>query len=190
MRFKLASSRASAKSHRHRVTAFTDSAARDGNRHSILSIYVHLDGSRIATSGLDAKIRVWSTTDPQPHVREVWPATQVFENPIFHRPATAYGETNSMLAESSLPIIPTLSKAQPPFFGPRAFAIRTRTGAISNPPHTLLLHICFLPGTMRTNPRSMPSGTKSQRRITLRRSQRPMGSLCYIQSRRAPSGSG
>lgn len=30
-------------------------------RHSIFSVHVHPDGSRIATGGLDAKVRIWST---------------------------------------------------------------------------------------------------------------------------------
>jgi protein HIRA/HIR1 len=40
-----------------------DSAKSDQNtkRLSIFSVHVHPDGSRIATGGLDAKIRIWST---------------------------------------------------------------------------------------------------------------------------------
>ncbi|KAG5638012.1 hypothetical protein H0H81_002280 [Sphagnurus paluster] len=40
-----------------------DSAKNDANakRLSIFSVHVHPDGSRIATGGLDAKIRIWST---------------------------------------------------------------------------------------------------------------------------------
>jgi protein HIRA/HIR1 len=42
----------------------TDSAAKNdqtAKRLSIFSVHVHPDGSRIATGGLDAKIRIWST---------------------------------------------------------------------------------------------------------------------------------
>ena len=40
-----------------------DSAKTEQNpkRLSIFSVHVHPDGSRIATGGLDAKIRIWST---------------------------------------------------------------------------------------------------------------------------------
>lgn len=40
-----------------------DSAKNDqyAKRASIFSVHVHPDGSRIATGGLDAKIRIWST---------------------------------------------------------------------------------------------------------------------------------
>jgi len=40
-----------------------DSAKNDqhAKRQSIFSVHVHPDGSRIATGGLDAKIRIWST---------------------------------------------------------------------------------------------------------------------------------
>ena len=40
-----------------------DSAKSDANakRLCIFSVHVHPDGSRIATGGLDAKIRIWST---------------------------------------------------------------------------------------------------------------------------------
>lgn len=40
-----------------------DSAKTDSNpkRLSIFSVHVHPDGSRIATGGLDAKVRIWST---------------------------------------------------------------------------------------------------------------------------------
>jgi protein HIRA/HIR1 len=43
---------------------FTDSAGKDdqnAKRQSIFSVHVHPDGSRIATGGLDSKIRIWST---------------------------------------------------------------------------------------------------------------------------------
>ncbi|KAG6379734.1 histone transcription regulator 1 [Boletus reticuloceps] len=36
-------------------------SAKDTKRLSIFSIHVHPDGSRIATGGLDAKVRIWST---------------------------------------------------------------------------------------------------------------------------------
>ena len=40
----------------------TDSAGKDDQKRlSIFSVHVHPDGSRIATGGLDAKIRIWST---------------------------------------------------------------------------------------------------------------------------------
>lgn len=41
-----------------------DSAGKDdqtAKRQSIFSVHVHPDGSRIATGGLDSKIRIWST---------------------------------------------------------------------------------------------------------------------------------
>ncbi|KAI0682933.1 WD40 repeat-like protein [Cytidiella melzeri] len=40
----------------------TDSSSKDQSKHlSIFSCHVHPDGSRIATGGLDAKVRIWST---------------------------------------------------------------------------------------------------------------------------------
>ncbi|KAI6021803.1 histone transcription regulator 1 [Pisolithus microcarpus] len=42
----------------HKDTAKSD---QDTKRQSIFSIHVHPDGSRIATGGLDAKVRIWST---------------------------------------------------------------------------------------------------------------------------------
>jgi protein HIRA/HIR1 len=36
-------------------------SAKDTKRLSIFSVHVHPDGSRIATGGLDAKVRIWST---------------------------------------------------------------------------------------------------------------------------------
>ncbi|KAH7882376.1 histone transcription regulator 1 [Phlebopus sp. FC_14] len=42
----------------HKDTAKTD---QDTKRLSIFSVHVHPDGSRIATGGLDAKVRIWST---------------------------------------------------------------------------------------------------------------------------------
>ncbi|KAF8886135.1 histone transcription regulator 1 [Infundibulicybe gibba] len=42
----------------HKDSAKTDQTAK---RLSIFSVHVHPDGSRIATGGLDAKIRIWST---------------------------------------------------------------------------------------------------------------------------------
>jgi protein HIRA/HIR1 len=42
----------------HKDSSKTDQNAK---RLSIFSIHVHPDGSRIATGGLDAKIRIWST---------------------------------------------------------------------------------------------------------------------------------
>lgn len=36
-------------------------SAKDTKRLAIFSIHVHPDGSRIATGGLDAKVRIWST---------------------------------------------------------------------------------------------------------------------------------
>ena len=43
---------------------YVDSGSKDAEnpkRLSIFSVHVHPDGSRIATGGLDAKIRIWST---------------------------------------------------------------------------------------------------------------------------------
>ncbi|KAH7919190.1 histone transcription regulator 1 [Leucogyrophana mollusca] len=51
-----------------------DSAAKgeqDAKRLSIFSVHVHPDGSRIATGGLDAKIRIWSTKPIINHASEL-----------------------------------------------------------------------------------------------------------------------
>jgi protein HIRA/HIR1 len=55
--------------HLHR----TDSSKTDHDtkRLSIFSIHVHPDGSRIATGGLDAKIRIWSTKPILNHASEL-----------------------------------------------------------------------------------------------------------------------
>lgn len=43
-------------------TILIDSSSRDqAKRLSMFSCHVHPDGSRIATGGLDAKVRIWST---------------------------------------------------------------------------------------------------------------------------------
>lgn len=48
--------------HNKILTCIIDSAGKDDSkRQSIFSVHVHPDGSRIATGGLDAKIRIWST---------------------------------------------------------------------------------------------------------------------------------
>jgi protein HIRA/HIR1 len=69
--FRLSSTRLTEEHHLFDTMHFTkpawvmhkDSAKSDQNtkRLSIFSISVHPDGSRIATGGLDAKIRIWST---------------------------------------------------------------------------------------------------------------------------------
>lgn len=45
------------------LAVFSDSSRsdQDTKQLSIFSIHVHPDGSRIATGGLDAKVRIWST---------------------------------------------------------------------------------------------------------------------------------
>lgn len=49
-----------------------DSAMRaDDKRVSIFSCHVHPDGSRIATGGLDAKVRIWSTKPILNHAAEL-----------------------------------------------------------------------------------------------------------------------
>ena len=49
-----------------------DSAMRaDDKRVSIFSCHVHTDGSRIATGGLDAKVRIWSTKPILNHAAEL-----------------------------------------------------------------------------------------------------------------------
>lgn len=43
------------------ISADSSKNDQDNKRLSIFSIHVHPDGSRIATGGLDAKVRIWST---------------------------------------------------------------------------------------------------------------------------------
>jgi protein HIRA/HIR1 len=45
----------------HFITESSAKADQNSKRLSIFSVHVHPDGSRIATGGLDAKIRIWST---------------------------------------------------------------------------------------------------------------------------------
>ena len=40
-------------------------------RQSIFSVHVHPDGSRVATGGLDAKVRIWSTKPILSHASEL-----------------------------------------------------------------------------------------------------------------------